>query len=91
MDVTIFYAWQTDRPEKVNLDLIRAAALAACERITKDKSNGWRVSLDSDTQGVAGMCDIPNIILKKMGVTGRPLHQNPEFPGCCALQSRRFG
>src|SRR5947209_722298 len=64
MDVMIFYAWQTDRPEKVNRDLIRASALAACERITK--TNGWRVTLDSDTQGVAGMCDIPNVILKKI-------------------------
>jgi hypothetical protein len=46
--------------------LIRAAALAACERITRDTSNGWRVTLDSDTRSVAGMCDIPNVILKKI-------------------------
>src|SRR5690348_13156874 len=64
MDVTIFYAWQTERPE--NLELIRTTAQAACEPITRDTSYGWRVTLDSDTQGVAGMCDIPIVILKKI-------------------------
>src|ERR1700722_14723587 len=66
MKMTVFYAWQSDRPGKVNHYLIRDAALAACERITADKSNDWQVSLDSDTQGGAGMCDIPNTILKKI-------------------------
>ncbi len=66
MDVTIFYAWQSDRPGKVNRHLIRTAAADACDRITQDQSNPWRVLLDSDTQGVAGMCDIPNTILEKI-------------------------
>ena len=66
MEVTIFYAWQSDRPGKVNHHLIREAADAACARITEDDSNDWRVLLDSDTQGEAGMCDIPNTILQKI-------------------------
>ena len=66
MDITVFYAWQSDRPGKVNHYLIRDAARDACERITEDKSNDWTLDLDSDTKGVAGMCDIPNVILKKI-------------------------
>ncbi|HVA46700.1 MAG TPA: hypothetical protein VNH11_10085 [Pirellulales bacterium] len=66
MEVEVFYAWQSDRPERVNRYLIRDAAAAACERITKDNSGGFVVSLDSDTQGVGGMCDIPQTILDKI-------------------------
>ncbi len=66
MDITIFYAWQSDRPGKVNHHLIREAAEAACARISDDESNDWEVAIDSDTQGEAGMCDIPNTILQKI-------------------------
>ena len=66
MDVTVFYAWEDDRPGKVCRYFIRDAAKEACERITSDPSNDWRVSLDEATQGVPGMCDIPNAILEKI-------------------------
>lgn len=66
MEMTVFYAWQSDRPGKVNHYLIRDAAKDACERITDDDTNDWNLELDSDTKGVAGMCDIPNTILKKI-------------------------
>jgi hypothetical protein len=66
MEVTVFYAWQSDRPGNVNRHLIREAAEAACRRITDDTTNDWQVRLDSDTKGEAGMCDIPNTILKKI-------------------------
>jgi len=66
MDVTVFYAWQDDRPSECNRYLIRDAAKQACARITNDPSNDWRVSLDEATQGVPGMCDIPNTILEKI-------------------------
>jgi hypothetical protein len=66
MNTTIFYAWQSDRPRKVTRDLIRSAAEAACKRITEDDSNSWNLTLDSDTRGVAGMCDITNTILEKI-------------------------
>jgi hypothetical protein len=66
LDLTVFYAWQSDRPAKLNRYLIRDTAKAACERITADVSNPWTVILDSDTQGEAGMCDIPNTILEKI-------------------------
>lgn len=66
MKATVFYAWQSDRPNKVNRNVIRDAAEEACRRITEDSSNPWDLTLDSDTQGVAGMCDIPNTILEKI-------------------------
>jgi hypothetical protein len=66
MEITIFYAWQSDRPSNVNRYLIRDAARDACERISEDESNEWNLDLDSDTKGVAGMCDIPNTILRKI-------------------------
>ena len=66
MDVTVFYAWQSDRPEKLNHHLISDAAKEACARITADPSNDWNVTLDSDTKGTPGMCDIPNTILEKI-------------------------
>ncbi len=66
MEMTVFYAWQSDRPGNVNHYLIRDAAKDACERISDDESNDWNLMLDSDTKGVAGMCDIPNTILKKI-------------------------
>ena len=66
MNATVFYAWQSDRPRKVNQDPIRKAAEAACKRISEDDSNSWTLTLDSDTRGVAGMCDIPNTILDKI-------------------------
>lgn len=66
MDVTVFYAWQDDRPGKCNRYLIRDAAKEACATITDDPSNDWHVSLDEAAQGVPGMCDIPNTILEKI-------------------------
>ena len=66
MEVTVFYAWQADRSAKTNRCFIRDAAKVACERITRDAVTPWSVTLDSDTQGVAGMCDIPNTIQEKI-------------------------
>jgi hypothetical protein len=66
MEITVFYAWQSDRPGNGNRHLIRKAVESACKRITEDTTNEWIVRLDSDTKGKAGMCDIPNTILKKI-------------------------
>jgi len=66
MDVTVFYAWQSDRPGKINRHFIRDAASDACKRITDDSTNHFRLTFDSDTRGVAGMCDIPATILEKI-------------------------
>ncbi|OHB83656.1 MAG: hypothetical protein A2V98_25035 [Planctomycetes bacterium RBG_16_64_12] len=66
MQVTVFYAWQDDRPGKSNRYLIRDAAKEACRRITEDPANDYAVALDEATRGVPGMCDIPNTILEKI-------------------------
>ncbi len=66
MNATVFYAWQSDRPRKITRNLIANAAEAVCQRITEDNSNPWNLTLDSDTRGVVGMCDIPNTILEKI-------------------------
>jgi hypothetical protein len=66
MDVTVFYAWQDDRPRKLNRYLIREAAKDACQRITDDPANNFNLHLDQDTAGQPGMCDIPNTILEKI-------------------------
>lgn len=66
MDVVVFYAWQSDRPGKVNRQLIRKAAEQACAHISDDSTNPYIVKLDSDTKGAPGMCDIPNTILRKI-------------------------
>jgi len=66
MNITVFYAWQSDSPSATNRGFIRRAAESACERITADVSNPWTVSIDADTQNVPGMCDIPNEILEKI-------------------------
>lgn len=66
MDITVFYAWQDDRPGKYTRYLIRDAAKDACRRISEDPANDYTVALDEATLGVPGMCDIPNTILEKI-------------------------
>ena len=66
MDVTVFYAWQSDTAASINHNFIFEAATAACERITADMQNDWQVKLDHDTNGIYGMCDIPLEILRKI-------------------------
>jgi hypothetical protein len=66
MNVTVFYAWQMDNPRRSNKDLISEATLNACRKLTEDPANPWTVTLDMDTQGEPGMCDIPETILQKI-------------------------
>ncbi len=66
MDITVFYAWQDDRPGKYSRRLIHDAAEQACRRISQDPAEDWQVRLDQDTAGRPGMCDIPNEILQKI-------------------------
>lgn len=66
MAETVFYAWQSDRSQKLHRYLIRDAATAACKRITEDPTNTWELKLDEATLGAPGMCDIPNTILEKI-------------------------
>ncbi len=66
MDVTVFFAWQADRPARVTRNLIRAAAKIACERLASDYAGENSFAIEEATEGVPGMCDIPNVILEKI-------------------------
>jgi hypothetical protein len=63
---TVFYAWQSDVPEKFNRKLIRNALEDAIERLNSDDGIPVSVELDHDTRGVPGLCDIPATILAKI-------------------------
>lgn len=64
--ITVFYAWQSDRPQRFNRHLIRIALEAAAKRITLDSEIDAEVHIDSDTQGVPGQPPITDTILKKI-------------------------
>lgn len=61
-----FYAWQSDRPENINRNLIDIALREAAARINQDASLGVELHIDSDTQGVPGNPPVTDTILKKI-------------------------
>ena len=61
---TIFYSWQSDRDRKCCKDFIRKAADAAASRV--GQRLGVQVSIDADTEGVAGTPAISETILRKI-------------------------
>lgn len=63
MTRTVFYAWQSDCPSGTNRGFIRKALKKAVGRLNDD---GYDVAVDEGTEGVAGMPDISNEILKKI-------------------------
>ena len=64
--ITVFYAWQSDRPQNVNRNFIRKALDDAAERMTADPTLNVRVSIDADTEGVVGTPAVTETILKKI-------------------------
>jgi hypothetical protein len=66
----IFYAWQSDRPERFNRHLIRFALNLAAKNISADSTLGVQVRIDADTEGVHGHCPVTETILKKIAVCG---------------------
>lgn len=64
--ITVFYAWQSDTPEKFNRHLIRIALEEAAKRITQDLTLEAEVRIDSDTEGVPGMPPVTDTILNKI-------------------------
>ena len=63
---TIFYAWQSDRSEKVCRYFIRDAAKDAIKALAKDVEIDESPRLDSDTQGEAGHPEIARTIFGKV-------------------------
>lgn len=64
--IIVFYAWQSDRPTKINRNLIRKALDEAAERITGDGRVGVDVLIDADTEGVVGTPPVTETILAKI-------------------------
>lgn len=64
--IIVFYAWQSDRPTKVNRSFIRRALDEAAKRITGDASIGVDVLIDADTEGVVGTPPVTETILGKI-------------------------
>jgi hypothetical protein len=62
----VFYAWQSDRLERLNRHLIRFALNLAAKSISEDPSVGARVRIDADTEGVLGHVPVTDTILKKI-------------------------
>ena len=69
-DFTLFYAWQSDTPQKAARYLIRDAAKRALNRLTIDATVDDSPRLDSDTQEVAGTPEIANTIFNKIDACG---------------------
>ena len=67
-DFVVFYAWQSDRPERLNRYLIRFALNLAAKNISADPVVGIRVVIDADTEGVHGHCPVTDTILNKIAV-----------------------
>jgi hypothetical protein len=64
--VTVFYAWQSDRPERFNRYLIRMALEVAARQISRDSALDVELRIDSDTQGVPGQPPVTETILRKI-------------------------
>lgn len=64
--ITVFYAWQSDTPERFNRHLIRIALDEAAKRISQDAAMAVQVLIDSDTEGVPGQPPVTDTILKKI-------------------------
>lgn len=73
MAKTIFFSWQSDTPNKVGRTFLKDVLEEVCKMIELDTSIDEAVrniSVDSDTQGVAGQPPIVETILKKIESAG---------------------
>jgi hypothetical protein len=70
MDFTIFYAWQSDRPQNTHRYLIRDAAKEAVKRIGRDVDVEDSPRLDHDTKDVPGTPEIAGTIFRKIQESG---------------------
>lgn len=70
MDFTVFYAWQSDRPNSVNRRFIQDAAESAIKALSANATLDLSPRLDQDTKDVPGMPDIANTIQDKIDSCG---------------------
>ncbi|OWO89985.1 hypothetical protein B5E41_29095 [Rhizobium esperanzae] len=64
--ITVFYAWQSDRDTKGNQHFIRRALDDAASRINEDSALGVEMKIDADTEGVVGTPPVTETILNKI-------------------------
>ncbi len=69
-EITVFYAWQTDRDKKANRYLIQDAAERAIKRLTKAPTIPYDLRFDHDTKDIPGMPAITDTILQKIEQAG---------------------
>ncbi|MDC7745970.1 MULTISPECIES: hypothetical protein [Rhizobium] len=65
-EITVFYAWQSDRDREGNQHFIRLALDDAAARINEDSTLGVEVKIDADTEGVVGTPPVTETILNKI-------------------------
>lgn len=70
MDVSVFYSWQSDRPEDFCHYMIRDAANRALKDLGATNEVELLPRLDHDTKGEAGMPEIADTILRKIQRAG---------------------
>lgn len=70
MEFTIFYAWQSNRPQNTNRYLVRDAAKEAVKRIGRDADVEDSPRLDHDTKDVPGTPEIAGTIFRKIQESG---------------------
>ena len=64
--ITIFYAWQSDSPQRFNRYLIRIALELAARKITDESNGSLQIKIDSDTQDIPGQPPVTDTILGKI-------------------------
>jgi hypothetical protein len=64
--ITVFYAWQSDTPQRFNRHLIRMALEIAASRMNDGMKGEVEVRIDADTEGVPGQPPITDTILQKI-------------------------
>jgi hypothetical protein len=65
-NITVFYAWQSDRDQQANRHFIRRALDEAAIRINNDNALGVEIIIDADTEGVVGTPAVTETILGKI-------------------------
>ena len=63
---SVFYAWQSDRPNRINRGLVKEALEDAIRRLNADLVVDEALELDSDTLDVPGIPPVADTIMRKI-------------------------
>lgn len=63
---TVFYAWQSDLPNNTNRSFLESCLERAIEKANTALTRADRLVLDKDTQGIAGMPVIADVVFEKI-------------------------